>query len=168
MNGPRSMPTAFSSTRMPRKKSFSIDADNQSLPPSISGIQNGIVAYAMNQREWKTDGYKANLTATSKVEMTSNKSWTAKYMFKAKHDESVEPSQTNYSNTPEGYARMLYAECFNTPEPTTHQISYWTGVLKQEDGPQRTVKEFFTSSVIKQKECSGNYSFTISSSRRNQ
>ncbi len=134
-----------------KEESFSIDADNQSLPPSISGIQNGIVAYAMNQREWKTDGYKANLTATSKVEMTSNKSWTAKYMFKAKHDESVEPSQTNYSNTPEGYARMLYAECFNTPEPTTHQISYWTGVLKQEDGPQRTVKEFFTSSVIKQK-----------------
>lgn len=134
-----------------KEESFSIDADNQSLPPSISGIQNGIVAYAMNQREWKTDGYKANLTATSKVEMTSSKSWTAKYMFKAKHAESVEPSQTNYSNTPEGYARMLYAECFNTPEPTTHQISYWTGVLKQEDGPQRAVKEFFTSSVIKQK-----------------
>ena len=134
-----------------KEESFSIDADNQSLPPSISGIQNGIVAYAMNQREWKTDGYKANLTATSKVEMTSSKSWTAKYMFKAKHAESVEPSQTNYSNTPEGYARMLYAECFNTPEPTTHQISYWTGVLKQKDGPQRAVKEFFTSSVIKQK-----------------
>ena len=122
-----------------KEESFTIDADNQSFPPSISGIQNGIVAYAMNQREWKTDGYKANLTATSKVEMTSSKSWTAKYMFKAKHAESVEPSQTNYSNTPEGYARMLYAECFNTPEPTTHQISYWTGVLKQEDGPQRAV-----------------------------
>lgn len=134
-----------------KEESFSIDADNQSFPPSISGIQNGIVAYAMNQREWKTDGYKANLTATSKVEMTSSKSWAAKYMFKAKRAESVEPSQTNYSNTPEGYARMLYAECFNTPEPTTHQISYWTGVLKQEDGPQRAVKEFFTSSVIKQK-----------------
>lgn len=134
-----------------KEERFSIDADNQLFPPSISGIQNGIIAYAMNQREWKTDGYKANLTATSKVEMTSSKSWTAKYMFKAKHAESVEPSQTNYSNTPEGYARMLYAECFNTPEPTTHQISYWTGVLKQEDGPQRAVKEFFTSSVIKQK-----------------
>lgn len=137
-----------------KQESFSIVADNQSFPPSISGIQNGIVAYAMNRREWKTDGYRANLTATSKVEMTSNKSWTAKYMFKAKHAESVkpsQPSQTNYSNTPEGYARMLYAECFNTPEPTTHQISYWTGVLKQKNGPQRAVKEFFTSSVMKQK-----------------
>lgn len=36
-----------------REESFSIDADNQLFPPSISGIQNGIVAYAMNQRRWK-------------------------------------------------------------------------------------------------------------------
>lgn len=35
-----------------REESFSIDADNQSFPPSISGIQNGIVAYAMNQIDW--------------------------------------------------------------------------------------------------------------------
>ena len=34
-----------------KEESFSIDADNQSFPPSISGIQNGTVAYAMNQRE---------------------------------------------------------------------------------------------------------------------
>ena len=32
-----------------REESFSIDADNGSFPPSISGIQNAIVAYAMNQ-----------------------------------------------------------------------------------------------------------------------
>ena len=35
-----------------KEESFSIDADNQSFPPSISGIQNGIVAYAMNQIDW--------------------------------------------------------------------------------------------------------------------
>lgn len=34
-----------------KEESFSIDAENQSFPPSISGIQNGIVAYAMSQRE---------------------------------------------------------------------------------------------------------------------
>ena len=34
-----------------KEESFYIDADNQSFPPSISGIQNGTVAYAMNQRE---------------------------------------------------------------------------------------------------------------------
>lgn len=37
-----------------KEESFSIDADNQSFPPSISGIQNGIIAYAMNLREWIT------------------------------------------------------------------------------------------------------------------
>lgn len=46
-----------------KEESFSIDADNQSFPPSISGIQNGTVAYAMNQREWKVQGAKAELTA---------------------------------------------------------------------------------------------------------
>ena len=36
-----------------RDEGFSIDADNQSFPPSFSGIQNGIIVCAMNQREWK-------------------------------------------------------------------------------------------------------------------
>ena len=68
-----------------KEESFSIDADNQSFPPSISGIQNGIVAYAMNQREWKTDNAKVNLTATSKVATQSSSKWTAIYDFVAKH-----------------------------------------------------------------------------------
>lgn len=50
-----------------KEESFSIDADNQSFPPSISGIQNGIVAYAMNRREWKTDNAKVDLAAESNV-----------------------------------------------------------------------------------------------------
>ena len=57
-----------------REESFSIDADNQSFPPSISGIQNGIVAYAMNQIDRKTAGNKDYLSAESKVEMTSSSS----------------------------------------------------------------------------------------------
>lgn len=68
-----------------KEESFSIDADNQSFPPSISGIQNGIVAYAMNQREWKTDGAKVNLTATSSVTKESNSKWNAKYDLKAEY-----------------------------------------------------------------------------------
>lgn len=68
-----------------KEESFSIDADNKSFPPSISGIQNGIVAYAMNQREWKTDNAKVNLTATSKVATQSSSKWTAIYDFVAKH-----------------------------------------------------------------------------------
>lgn len=64
-----------------KEESFSIDADNQSFPPSISGIQNGIVAYAMNQREWKTDGAKVELMAASSVTKESNSKWSAKYDF---------------------------------------------------------------------------------------
>lgn len=57
-----------------KEEGFSIDADNQSFPPSISGIQNGIIAYAMNQIDRKTAGNKDYLSAESKVEMTSNSS----------------------------------------------------------------------------------------------
>lgn len=68
-----------------KEENFSIDADNQSFPPSISGIQNGIVAYAMNQREWKTDGAKVELTAASNVTKESNSKWSARYDLKAQY-----------------------------------------------------------------------------------
>lgn len=73
-----------------REESFSIDADNQSFPPSISGIQNGIIVYTMNQREWKAGDAKAKLTATSNVTTTSSNKWTAKYDFKTEYQS--EPS----------------------------------------------------------------------------
>ena len=68
-----------------KEENFSIDADNQSFPPSISGIQNGIVAHAMNQREWKTDGAKVELTAASNVTKESNSKWSARYDLKAQY-----------------------------------------------------------------------------------
>lgn len=68
-----------------REESFSINADNQSFPPSISGIQNGIVAYAMNQRVWKTGGAKVELTAASNVTKESNSKWSARYDLAAKY-----------------------------------------------------------------------------------
>ena len=68
-----------------KEESFSIDADNQSFPPSISGIQNGIVAYAMNQREWNTDNAKVELCVTSNVTKKSNSKWSAKYDLKAEY-----------------------------------------------------------------------------------
>ena len=55
-----------------REASFSIDADNQSFPPSISGIQNGIIAYTINLREWKSNAIKAELSASSKVTTSSS------------------------------------------------------------------------------------------------
>lgn len=69
-----------------KEESFSIDADNQSFPPSISGIQNGIVAYAMNLREWKAGDAKVELTAASNVTKESNSKWSAKYDLKAEYE----------------------------------------------------------------------------------
>ena len=68
-----------------KEESFSIDADNQSFPPSISGIQNGIVAHAMNQREWKSGGAKVELAATSNVTIIDVYHWAVSYEFKASH-----------------------------------------------------------------------------------
>lgn len=68
-----------------REESFSIDADNQSFPPSISGIQNGIVAHAMNRREWKVRGAKVDLTVASNVTKESSSKWSAKYDLKAEY-----------------------------------------------------------------------------------
>ena len=65
-----------------KETKFSIDADNGTFPPSISGIQNGIVAYAINQRAWNiSGGNKADLAATSKVTTLSATEWSAKFDF---------------------------------------------------------------------------------------
>lgn len=72
-----------------KEESFSIDADNQSFPPSISGIQNGIVAYAMNLREWKAGGSKVELTAASNVTKESNSKWSARYDLAANYQNAA-------------------------------------------------------------------------------
>lgn len=78
-----------------KEESFSIDADNQSFPPSISGIQNGIVAYAMNLQGWKANKVKVDLTATSNVATLPNNAWTTEYSFTAKYQAThVKPKQT--------------------------------------------------------------------------
>ena len=71
-----------------KEESFSIDADNQSFPPSISGIQNGIVAYAINQREWSTVDGDVALTATSNIAPVSTYQWSAQFEFKVKYPET--------------------------------------------------------------------------------
>lgn len=68
-----------------RETEFSIDADNQSFPPSISGIQNAIVAYAMNQRQWSTTGDTVTLTTVSNVTIVSSYEWSAKFDFEVEY-----------------------------------------------------------------------------------
>lgn len=58
------------------KTEFEITADNASYPPSISGIQNGIIAYAINQMTWTTDKAAVTLNATGS---TNSFTFTAKY-----------------------------------------------------------------------------------------
>ena len=68
-----------------RETEFSIDADNQSFPPSISGIQNAIIAYAMNQRQWSTTGDTVTLTTVSNVTIVLSYEWSAKFDFEVEY-----------------------------------------------------------------------------------
>ena len=58
------------------KTEFEITADNSSYPPSISGIQNGITAYAINQMTWTTDKTAVTLNATGSA---NSFTFTAEY-----------------------------------------------------------------------------------------
>ena len=58
------------------KTEFEIAADNASYPPSISGIQNGIIAYAINQMTWTTDKAAVTLNATGNAKSFT---FTAEY-----------------------------------------------------------------------------------------
>ena len=71
-----------------RETEFSIDADNESFPPSISGIQNALVAYDMNQGEWSVASNGVTLTATSNVTTASSYQWSAKFDFEAEYPET--------------------------------------------------------------------------------
>ena len=66
-----------------KETSFSIVSDNASLPPSISGVQNGIVSYALNQKAWTVKGADVKLSTKSVVTTASSTSWTATYSFTA-------------------------------------------------------------------------------------
>ena len=77
-----------------KEASFSIDADNGSFPPSISGIQNAIIAYATNQREWSTTDGTVTLTATSNVTTVSSYEWSAKFDFTAEYPAQPKPDSS--------------------------------------------------------------------------
>ena len=62
------------------KTEFEITADNASYPPSISGIQNGITAYALNQLTWTTDKAAVTLSATGSAKSFT---FTAEYASKS-------------------------------------------------------------------------------------
>ena len=105
-----------------KETEFSIGADNQSFPPSISGIQNGIVAHAMNQREWKANGNVA-LSAASKITADSGAKWTARYDIRASYTVAtyyVKYYLSDSSSTP-------LAEC-NTPFDSLYTIEMFSAI----------------------------------------
>ena len=67
------------------KTEFEIAADNATYPPSISGIQNGIIAYAINQMTWTTDKAAVTLNATGSA---NSFTFTAEYDSKS-HEVSL-------------------------------------------------------------------------------
>ena len=71
------------------KTEFEITADNASYPPSISGIQNGITAYALNQLTWTTEKAAVTLNATGSAK---NFTFTAGYA-------SVSPAVSLYGRS---------------------------------------------------------------------
>ena len=77
-----------------KEASFSIDANNGSFPPSISGIQNAIIAYATNQREWCTTDGTVTLTTTSNVTTVSSYEWSAKFDFTAEYPAQPKPDSS--------------------------------------------------------------------------
>lgn len=62
------------------KTEFEITADNSTYPPSTSGIQNGIIAYAINQMTWTTDKAAVTLNATGSA---NSFTLTAEYASKS-------------------------------------------------------------------------------------
>lgn len=81
-----------------KEESFSIDADNQSFPPSISGIQNGVIAYAMNLREWKTEKKIAAIQAVSNFKTCSSTSWEVTFDFTVKYANEIKDGWSKQAN----------------------------------------------------------------------
>ena len=93
-----------------RETEFSIDADNQSFPPSISGIQNAIIAYAMNQREWGTANNSVVPVATSNVTAVSSYEWSAEFDFEVEY--------------PEIFTVEYFDAGSDRPSPTTTRVTF--------------------------------------------
>lgn len=115
-----------------KETSFSIDADNQSFPPSISGIQNGIIAYKISLWEWKSNAIKAELSASSKVITSSSNKLNVKLNFEVTYQpktgyevfyHSAAASGVSPQSTPVAYGRP-------TPTLTASELGFSNGSAK--------------------------------------
>ena len=125
---------------------FTISADNSSYPPSISGIQNGILAYAINQMDWFSNGSKAQLYAIGKAtqlefKVSYNENKPAGGHTQHVWDSGVVVKAPTLDS--EGIIRYTCTQCSATKEETinklTELISYRTHV--QDIGWQEYVSD---------------------------
>ena len=72
-----------------KEENFSIDADNQSFPPSISGIQNGIIVHAINAKKWEASNSKVNLIAITNYTSESNDKKSTKFKLKVQYVQMI-------------------------------------------------------------------------------
>lgn len=102
------------------KTKFEVSTDNASYPPSISGIQNGIIAYALNQMTWKAGSKKVAL----RVAGTSTKlSFTAKYTDTVKRVRIV--FAPNGGRVSSGSKTVICGKTYGTlPTPTRRGYTF--------------------------------------------
>ena len=95
-----------------KETEFKVIADNSSYPPSISGIQNGIIAYALNQMDW--------FSHDSQVELQVNGTAT-EFVCVAKYSECEHVWDSgvvikNATDDQEGIIRYTCIKCAETKD----------------------------------------------------
>ena len=115
---------------------FSISADNASYPPSISAIQNGIIAYVLNQMKWSVNGENISLQAVGKekeftLTATKNSSITGEkpHSYTLNLDGTI--AINLYMELPESLAsnQEVYME-FTLPNGSVSQVKVKDAVKK--------------------------------------
>lgn len=112
-----------------KQTQFSIQADNSTYPPSIYKIQNGIIAYVMNQNAWYVNGKKINLIANvNDNKFDFNVTYPIEY---TEHDWDEGKVTTEPTCTKEGIKTYTCKNCATTKTETIkalghNYLSDWT------------------------------------------
>lgn len=102
------------------KTKFEVSTDNASYPPSISGIQNGIIAYALNQMTWKAGSKKVALRVAG---ISTKLSFTAKYTDTVKRVRIV--FAPNGGRVSSGSKTVICGKTYGTlPTPTRRGYTF--------------------------------------------
>ena len=105
-----------------KQTQFSIQADNSIHPASIYKIQNGIMAYVINQNEWFVNGKKVNLVATvNDKQFDFNVTYPIECI---KHDWDEGKVTTEPTCTKEGIKTYTCKDCKTTKTETIKSLGH--------------------------------------------